>query len=52
VAVDDKSFERLFMGEKFLTGPEQIFLCLFVDRNGTPNAAWTNRKSPRQNERF
>ena len=37
VAVDNKPFERLFVGEKLLADPEQIVFCLFVDGNAGPN---------------
>jgi hypothetical protein len=44
VAVDDESFERLFVGEELLADPEQIFFCLFMDGNARPNASVDKQK--------
>jgi hypothetical protein len=46
VAVNDKPFERLFVGEKLLADPEQIVFCRFVDGDAGPNTGMTKRKSP------
>lgn len=46
VAVDDKPFERLFVGKKFLTYPEQIVFCLFVNGNAGPNTGMDKQEIP------
>jgi hypothetical protein len=44
VAVNDKPFERLFVGEKLLADPEQIVFCRFVDGDAGPNTGMDKKE--------